>query len=390
MFTCLLHAPVRRGIILEYAASLSSSIHCEGVKVVLQVGQSPDWPQGTPIPNNIVDDQINPIDGLQFGSLQWATNRFAIAFRNSYRRWSLAKKIKADIVHIQLILPWIDWGFIHLHRRSSKVVCTVHDVVPHIYKLPPKLDWTLRQRCYQSADGVVFHTAANMSRFKSIYSFSPHYSTVIPLGLKWYGSVTEADVVQAKQSIGVPEDRLVILMFGELRPNKGLDVLIRAFRQVLLSVPKAFLLIAGSVHPTVSEDELLMQLRSLPTDSWSWRKEWVKDEDMGNYFQAASIVTLPYTAFTSQSGVLTKAYAYSCPLIVSDVGSLGITVQEDGSGLVVQPANVTELTSALIRLLTESKLRDDCQKNIVQVAQAKYSWQSVAHRTIDFYKEILR
>jgi len=359
------------------------------MKVVFQTSYAPLWPSKVPIPESVVDDQISPIDGLRFGSLRWASSRFMMTFRNGYRRWLLAKKIKADIVHIQLVLPWVDWLFIPLHRRSSKVVCTIHDVVPHVFKLPPAIDRFLRGYCYGVADGVIFHTADNISQFKAVYSFLPHSLAVIPLGLTWYGLPSESDIIQARQSIGIPEDRLIVLMFGELRPNKGLDILVQAFSQVLLDAPKAFLLIVGPVHPTVSVDKFILQLQKLPINSWSWRRGWIDDEEVGNYFKAASVVVLPYTAFASQSGVLAKAYAYSRPLVVSDVGGLGATVRGDGTGLVVPPSNVTELASALSRFLREPALGAACQDKIVQLAQ-QYSWDNVARRTAEFYECILR
>jgi glycosyltransferase involved in cell wall biosynthesis len=70
-------------------------------------------------------------------------------------------------------------------------------------------------------------------------------------------------------------------------------------------------------------------------------------------FGQASVVVLPYTAFASQSGVLHDAYAQGRPVIVTDVGALGETVREDGTGLVVPAGDAAALTEAIEQLLSD-------------------------------------
>jgi glycosyltransferase involved in cell wall biosynthesis len=68
-------------------------------------------------------------------------------------------------------------------------------------------------------------------------------------------------------------------------------------------------------------------------------------------FRESHVVVLPYTAFSSQSGVLHDAYGHGRPVVVSDVGALGETVREDGSGLVVPPRDPAALAHAVRDLL---------------------------------------
>ena len=66
----------------------------------------------------------------------------------------------------------------------------------------------------------------------------------------------------------------------------------------------------------------------------------------------ASVIVLPYTRFHSQSGVLADAYTYRLPLVVSDVGAIGPTIREDGTGEAAAPGSAAELAQAIARVLS--------------------------------------
>ncbi len=54
----------------------------------------------------------------------------------------------------------------------------------------------------------------------------------------------------AKSALGVADD-MIILSYGLISPNKGLELAIRALAETLPSVPNARLVIAGATHPEV-------------------------------------------------------------------------------------------------------------------------------------------
>lgn len=389
MRRCMLYTPAAKGIMLEYAAHLASTLRLNQVNVVLQTGRDPEWPRDLPAHPSLVSNLELPSKRVKYGSLWWAMSRYKMALVNAIRGLALAREVEAQIVHLQLVLPWVDVAFIPLHKRRAKVICTVHDVVPHVFKLPRKLDLLLRRRCYLTADGLIFHSATNLDQFKRTFASYPTNACVIPLGLVWHGPATESQMDEARRHLALPEERKVVLMFGQVRPNKGLHVLLDAFSQLVAEVPDAFLLIAGDVHPSVDVSRLQRKIQVLPLSSWRWDKRWIPDNELGRYFHAANIVVLPYTSFGSQSGVLTKAYAYGRPLVVTDVGSLGESVRADRSGFVVSPNDHHDLARAIVLLFSQSTMVREFEHNIAQVAEEKHSWENVARLTAEFYERVL-
>ena len=71
----------------------------------------------------------------------------------------------------------------------------------------------------------------------------------------------------------------------------------------------------------------------------------------------ADLIVLPYTSFASQSGVLYDAYSHAVPLVVSDVGVVGVTVREEETGWVVPPGDAAALASAVTTALRDGPAR---------------------------------
>jgi glycosyltransferase involved in cell wall biosynthesis len=74
---------------------------------------------------------------------------------------------------------------------------------------------------------------------------------------------------------------------------------------------------------------------------------FVSEERKHELYRACDLVVLPYTEFASQSGVLHDAYAHHRPVVVTDVGALGASVRDDGSGWVVPPSDAGALAGAI-------------------------------------------
>ncbi len=127
----------------------------------------------------------------------------------------------------------------------------------------------------------------------------------------------------------------MILLFGALRGNKGVDVLLDA-AVMLERRLEAEIVIAGHGSSLIEASTLG---RASTLANVRVELGFVSQQRKRELFSDASCVVLPYTEFHSQSGVLADAYSYRVPLVVTDVGAMGPTVREDGTGVVVPPGD---------------------------------------------------
>jgi glycosyltransferase involved in cell wall biosynthesis len=88
---------------------------------------------------------------------------------------------------------------------------------------------------------------------------------------------------------------------------------------------------------------------------------------------------LPYT--------LLEAMALGTPVIASRVGGLAEVIQNEVTGLLVTPINVTALADAIRRLIAEPSLRARLGDEAQRLQRAKYSLEAMASSYLDVYRE---
>jgi glycosyltransferase involved in cell wall biosynthesis len=169
----------------------------------------------------------------------------------------------------------------------------------------------------------------------------------------------------------------VVLFFGLLRPYKGLDVLLDAWR----GIDDAELWIVGM--PRMDVAALLADappnVRLVP--------RFVADAELPAYFARADLIVLPYREI-EQSGVLFTALAFGKPLLVSDVGGFA-EIAEQGAAHTVAPGDAGALHDALIGLLANPAALSVLGERALAAAEGDYGWRTIAERTLALYERLL-
>jgi glycosyltransferase involved in cell wall biosynthesis len=172
----------------------------------------------------------------------------------------------------------------------------------------------------------------------------------------------------------------VILCFGLIRPYKGVDVLLEAFR----SIEGAELWVVG--RPLGISAERLSELAARAAGRVRLVPRFVADRELPAYFRRADLVVLPYRD-AEQSGVLYTALAFGKPIVMSDVGGFA-EVAEHGAGRLVPPGDPSALAATVDRLLRDDDARGRLAAAALAAAAGPYSWDSVAEQTISLYEEL--
>ncbi len=303
----------------------------------------------------------------------WALDRTLTSLLNGAARNRECRR-GYDLCHIHLMAPPID-RFLMRGTRIPTVI-TVHDVRPHEQRW-----WEVGssfQSIYSRAAGLIVHSKHNAQALLDRYDLDPGKVAVVPHGFQPTSDSERIPQGEARSHLGLPSDVPLALALGSIRADKGLDTALRALR----AIPDWHLVVAGSGPEAPRLRELAREMDL--DDRIHWRIEFIPDELVGTYFRAADIVLLPYKpSFESQSGVLFQAYRYHVPVVVTDVGSLGDTVRQDGAGLVVPPDSPGLLADAFGPAL-------DLQPDIAwKDLERRYSWTQVAKRTVALYQEIV-
>jgi glycosyltransferase involved in cell wall biosynthesis len=171
-----------------------------------------------------------------------------------------------------------------------------------------------------------------------------------------------------------------LLYFGVVRRYKGVDVLLRAMKLL----PDCTLTIAGAPEERSYQEQIRRLTAQLPPEQVDLIEGYVEQDRLTKLFGKSSLVVLPYRFFAAQSGVLHDALAYGLPVVVTDVGALGESVQRWGIGQVVPPNDATALARAIREMLTPGRYAE--AKEAVHHVRADLSWTRTAEATVEGYR----
>jgi glycosyltransferase involved in cell wall biosynthesis len=274
---------------------------------------------------------------------------------------------RADLVHWQwLTMEELD---VWLLPRKRPRVLTAHNVLAQ-ERRPGQA--AARKRLLRAMDAVVVHSRHGAERALALGADEERVR-VIPHGAFDYLARQEDEQPLPPELAAVRGP--VVLFFGLIRHYKGLDVLLRAFRQV----QGAELWVAGM--PRID----MAPLRELADERVRFVPRFIPDAEIPAYFRRADLVVLPYRD-ADQSGVLYTALAFGKPMVLSSVG--GFTDLSDAARL-VPPGDETELAQAIGELLNDPPERERLAAAAASAAAGRYSWDAVAQSTLALYRELL-
>jgi glycosyltransferase involved in cell wall biosynthesis len=275
---------------------------------------------------------------------------------------------RAHVVHYQWLTVQPLDAFLLPGRRPR--VLTAHDILPREPR-PGQLAAT--RRLVRRMDAVVVHSQHGAARLRDELGVEEGRVRAIPHGAFDYLTRLPEERPLPPELAAV--ERPVVLFFGLLRPYKGLDVLLEAWRA---TDADAELWVVGM--PRMD----LEPLRRAADARVRFVPRFVPDPEIPAYFRRAVVVVLPYLE-ADQSGVLYTALAFGKAMVVSDVGGFS----EVGAGRVVPAADPAALSSALSRLLASAAERQQLGEHAAELAAGPYSWDRVAARTLALYRDLL-
>ncbi len=291
------------------------------------------------------------------------------------RRFRRGSSAIVRLVHWQWVsVPALDSASLRRRRPGPKRVFTVH------YPLPDDPRELRREYSLLKAmDAVVIYSVHSARRLREDVGLDASKVHVIEHGAFDY--LTRLDDEKPLPSELDGAEGPVILFFGLLRPYKGLDVLLEAFR----SVRDAELWVVGREMMPLEPLQALAEkapgtVRMLP--------RFITDCEIPALFRRADIVVLPYREI-EQSGVLYTAIAFGKAIVLSSVGGFTEVAERHGAGRLVPPGDAQALADTLNDLLENPAERDRLAAQAAQAAAGPFSWDRIAAQTLALYESLL-
>lgn len=288
---------------------------------------------------------------------------------------NLLKTLKIDVIHTHNTQPFFDGTVGALIAGVKTIVHT-----DHARSFPDKTrymvaEWLMSHFAYKVV-GCSAHTSAQLIKYEKI---SPKKIVTIPNGIDGSRFQIEIDEPAKRAELGIKKSGPILGVAVRLSEQKGISYLLQAMPAVLVKHPDATLVIAG-------DGDLKAQLEA-ETETLNIADSVIfagARKDIPELLQLFDIYVMP-SLWEGLPMILLEAMAAGCPIIASDVGGNSSAVIHGQTGMLVAAKDVSGLSDAVIRLLTQPELRAEFADNARQLFQRQFSAGSMTTRYEKLY-----
>ncbi len=264
-----------------------------------------------------------------------------------------------------------------LRELRMPVVTTLHTILRE-----PKADQRrVMQQLISLSTRLVTMTERGRQMLEEVYQAPPGKIDLIPHGIPDVGFV---DPTYFKDQFGV-EGRVVLLTFGLLSPNKGIENVLNALPQILAEFPEVVYIVLGATHPNELREhgeayrvslELLAK-RNKVARNVIFYNQFVDLENLKEFIGAADLYITPYLN-EAQITSGTLAYAFGAgKAVVSTPYWHAAELLADDRGVLVPFGDAPAIAREVIALLRDDTRRHAIRKNAYRIGRDMI-WSNVA------------
>lgn len=270
-----------------------------------------------------------------------------------------------------------------LQRVGTRIVWTVHDISHHETSYPRAERFVARQ-FHRLVDALIVHSAAAQTTMEEQWGVRRRDRTFIVPHAHFIGCYPDRiSRRSARAQLGLPDDALTFVFFGNIRPYKGVVQLVREFRSLACS--SARLVIAGETLNATLTGEIDSAIGG--SSHILFHNRFIPDEAVQNYLNAADVVVFPYTkALTSGALILAMSFGKAC--IAPRLGAITDTLDPQG-GFLYDPADPAGLKTALAHAV-HARQQLSRMGEFNRRAAESWSWHDAARLTNSVYRTALQ
>jgi glycosyltransferase involved in cell wall biosynthesis len=274
-----------------------------------------------------------------------------------------------------------------LSRLDMPVVTTLHTVLAE----PTPAQRAAMDQLIEHSEKVVVMAKKGRELLQSVHGVPASMIEVIPHGIP---DRPFADSSYAKGAFGL-EGKSVILTFGLLSPNKGIETMIDAMPGIVAACPNAVYVVLGATHPNLVceqgesyRDSLAARVRELGIDDHVvYFNQFVELDKLLDFIAMSDVYVTPYL---NEAQVTSGALAYGFGLGKAVVSTPYWHAQEllgDGLGVLVPFGDTQAMSREIADLLTNDVRRHSMRKRAYLTSRSM-TWEQTAKRYLATFDDV--
>lgn len=276
-----------------------------------------------------------------------------------------------------------------LRQLEVPVVTTLHTVLRN----PDPMQLHVMKEIVQLSDRLVVMSQRGVEYLQEVYDVPVEKIDLIPHGIP---DVPFVDTNFYKDKFGV-EGRPVLLTFGLLSPNKGIEYVIRALPEIKKVYPNIAYLCIGATHPHVIREEgesyresLVQMTKDLNVEeNVIFLDRFVSNSELTELIGAADIYITPYL---NRDQITSGTLAYTLgagKMIISTPYWYAEELLAEGRGVIVPFRDALSISKEVVNLLSNDTEQHALRKHAYEFGRSMI-WPEVARRYIHTFERVRR
>jgi glycosyltransferase involved in cell wall biosynthesis len=243
----------------------------------------------------------------------------------------------------------------------------------------------IEKSVYKRAQRCIVLSKAFADILSTRFGINEDIIRVVPGGVDIERYASTVSLGEARQSLGWPDDRPVVLVVRRLAKRMGLENLIEAVVEIRRHIPDILVMIAGR---GAIQSDLERQIRERSLEHHVRLLGFVDDDVLPLAYRAADLTVVPTIALEGFGLITLESLASGTPVLVSPVGGLPETVAGLSEDLILPGFDITDIALG-IRSALDGSMKLPDEQACVEYVTRNFSWNLITSRIIDIYKEAL-
>jgi len=237
---------------------------------------------------------------------------------------------------------------------------------------------------------LVTHYISLSQSLKNFYvqklKIKPEKITVIPNGINInnFFSPPASEIKKIKSELNIKKDETVIGTVSVLRPEKGINYLIKAISQITKNISKIKLIIIGDGPERKNLKYLVKKFNIADKVLFLGYRQ-----DIPTLLHIFDIFVMP-SIYEGMSNAILETMAAKRAVIASDLPENQELIENKKEGLLIPSKNSEALAKTIIQLSQDKYLREELSNNAYQKVNENFSLEKVVAQLDTFLKNLTR
>ena len=301
----------------------------------------------------------------------------------------VCRREKFDVVHTHTLLPGIAGRIAARLAGVPCVVHTFHSWQPHLYK-SLAFRWVFyatERTASHFAHAVLFQNPDDLRSWSKIPAIPIQKATLVGNGID-FSAITKKVGSGAKERIrkefGISDDAFVIVNVARFEPQKGHSFLLHTLKHLIPQVNRK--VVALLVGIGIDQEKIEAEVKRLGLQDVVYFTGYRQDVPD---ILTASDVSVMASHYEGIPRALMESMALGLPVVATDVPGTRTLIRSGQTGLLVEYGDVSGMSSALAKVLTDPVLAGRIGESGRHLVQTKFNEYAVADRVEEVYNHVL-